>query len=359
MVHLEVAHATSRLSITLFDRAGCDCLTGTLWTRGASRQCSTAKRLSSYLCLPCQACPYVATSASGSSSFSCLGRPRLAQAENVLLVTWDLDKLMHGGLPSHLPAASSAWLSWVRRSNLMVGNGRMRVLLGSHVALSHPLLSLCLPAIDFFLAANLETRMFMWLQWWVCNSSPVAGSQALCCTYAHTHIHIGLSGSLCKPKVTPISDSQTPGVSLVSSPWPIVSLVAVSQNPLSYTHSHRTDVPLGNAHTRKHTLVSPVAGTPDTWALWPIAWLQLLQAHPYMHAHTQRTESPSLRKDVRNTVLLEDCGDQAWGMTKQAYWAAACLHVTGSFYPLISVFFHTCSFASKLHPPVLAFGLYP
>lgn len=37
-VHLKVGHATSRLPITLFDRAGCDCLRGTLWARGASRQ---------------------------------------------------------------------------------------------------------------------------------------------------------------------------------------------------------------------------------------------------------------------------------------------------------------------------------
>lgn len=145
--------------------------------------------------------------------------------------------------------------------------------------------SASLPLI--FLAANSETRMFMWLQWWVCNSSPVAGSQALCCTYARTHIHTGLSGSLCKPMVTPISDSQTPAVSLVSSPWPMVSLIAVSQNPLSYTHSHRTDVPLGNAHRHKHALVSPVAGTPDTQALRPIVWLQLLQAHPHTHTHRE------------------------------------------------------------------------
>jgi len=121
-VHLEVGHVTSRLSITLF---GCDLLTGTLWARSASRQCSTAKRLSSCVCLPCQGCPCVATSTSGSCSFSCLRRTRFAQVENVLLVTWDLDNLMHGGVPSHLPEASSAQLGWVRLSSLTVGNGWM------------------------------------------------------------------------------------------------------------------------------------------------------------------------------------------------------------------------------------------
>lgn len=115
----------------------------------------------------------MATCASGSSSFSCLGRTRLVWAENVLLVTWDLDNLVHGGLPNHLPAASSAWPSWVGCSSLMVGNEWERVLPRSHVALSHALPSLCLSAIDFFLAANWATGMCMCLRWWVCSSSPV------------------------------------------------------------------------------------------------------------------------------------------------------------------------------------------
>lgn len=126
--------------------------------------------------------------------------------------------------------------------------------------------SASLPLI--FLAANLETRMFMWLQWWVCNSSPVAGSQALCCTYARTHIHTGLSGSLCKPMVIPISDSQTPGVSLVSSPWPMVSLPLSPRTPyptrthtgLTFPWEMRTDI---NTHWCLQLLAPQTRGPSD------------------------------------------------------------------------------------------------
>lgn len=45
-------------------------------------------------------------------------------------------------------------------------------------------------AIVFFLAVNLETTTFMWLQRWIFSSNTVAGTQSLCYTKIHTLISL-------------------------------------------------------------------------------------------------------------------------------------------------------------------------
>lgn len=151
----------------------------------------------------------------------------------------------------------------------------------------------------------------------------------------------------------PGSDCQTSGLSLVSS-LPHSQL----PHPLSYMHTPRSDVPWGKAH--KHALVSPDTGAQGHRPSPP--WLD---SSCCSQTHTHRDTLTHIHIHAHRTWLLTQESNQKCNLTRKSQPDQTSI-MTCSLFPCNCLFlstylciFHACSFESSLHPPVLAFGLYP